>query len=602
MFAAALFAVYPAGLHGIWVRAKAGAVRDRWLERLRSLLPAEMPFGKLPLNASNECLSGGMDLTATLASARPVWWPGLLARLNDGVLMIPLADRLSQALSAQLGMALDDGAKDAGKQDARSAHFHPMLHAVAFDESEPDELPVASALRDRLAFDIDLSGISIGETGGFGWPPRAPAFPLHAQSGRLAAESQSEGKVAALDAADIAAARALLAGIETPDAILAALCRVSIELGIASLRAPLLAVAAAKACAALSGRDEITVEDAAMAARFVLAARATAIPMNQKSQADDQDRDGDAHSNNASGDSGSDADAGDIADIILAAARAALPADILSRLPKGLHRGLLKTQGGRSGAARTGGQRGCPFGVRRARSGHREKISAIDTIRAATPWQAIRGGQSGGRAVKFHVRQDDIRVRRYKSFAQTTTIFAVDASGSAALERLSEAKGAVELLLADCYIRRDQVALIAFRGDQASMLLPPTRSLTRAKRALNALAGGGGTPLAAGIGAASALAAKTKRNGGFPVVVLLTDGRANISAQGIANRESAHADALKIARVLRKSEIPSLLVDTSPRPQPKAGQLAQEMGALYLPLPYAGASSISAAARFMGMP
>jgi magnesium chelatase subunit D len=105
----------------------------------------------------------------------------------------------------------------------------------------------------------------------------------------------------------------------------------------------------------------------------------------------------------------------------------------------------------------------------------------------------------GARALKpmrIDVRKDDFRIFRLKRRTQTTIIFLVDASGSAAMHRLSEVKGAVELLLADCYVRRDRVALIAFRRKSAELLLPPTRSLVRAKRSLAALAAGGGTPLA----------------------------------------------------------------------------------------------------------
>ena len=121
----------------------------------------------------------------------------------------------------------------------------------------------------------------------------------------------------------------------------------------------------------------------------------------------------------------------------------------------------------------------------------------------------------------------------------TTTIFVVDASGSAALHRLAEAKGAVELLLAECYVRRDQVALIAFRGRGAELLLPPTRSLVRAKRSLAALPGGGGTPLAAGIDAAVELAELALRRGETPIVVVLTDGRANVARDGTGGRARA---------------------------------------------------------------
>ena len=181
--------------------------------------------------------------------------------------------------------------------------------------------------------------------------------------------------------------------------------------------------------------------------------------------------------------------------------------------------------------------------------------------------------------------------------AQTTTLFVVDASGSSALNRLAEAKGAVELLLADCYVRRDRVAVIAFRGKGADLLLPPTRSLARAKRSLAGLPGGGGTPLAAAIDAARELADQISRHGETPIVVLLTDGRGNIARDGGTGRVRAGQDALAAARQMRLAGVAALLLDTSPQPQPSARLLAQEMGATYLPLPYAGAQLLSQAVR-----
>jgi len=169
----------------------------------------------------------------------------------------------------------------------------------------------------------------------------------------------------------------------------------------------------------------------------------------------------------------------------------------------------------------------------------------------------------------------------------------VDASGSSAFNRLAEAKGAVELLLADCYRRRDEVAVLAFRGKTASLLLPPTRSLVRAKRSLAGLPGGGGTPLAAGLLAGAALAQSVRRGGFTPTLVVLTDGRGNIALDGTPARARAAEDTEHAARSLRRAGLRAVLVDTSPRPQPAARALAQHMGALYVPLPYADASKLS---------
>jgi magnesium chelatase subunit D len=215
----------------------------------------------------------------------------------------------------------------------------------------------------------------------------------------------------------------------------------------------------------------------------------------------------------------------------------------------------------------------------------------------AAPWQGLRRRERAGSIRRIEVRREDFRVVRLRQRARTTTLFVVDASGSAALHRLAEAKGAVELLLADCYVRRDQVALIAFRATTAELLLPPTRSLARAKRALAGLPGGGGTPLATAIDTALQVAEGVRRKGDTPLIVLLTDGRANIARDGAQGRPQAEADALDAARRFRMAGLTGVLVDTAPRPQPAARALAAAMAALYLPLPHADAAALSQAVR-----
>jgi magnesium chelatase subunit D len=137
--------------------------------------------------------------------------------------------------------------------------------------------------------------------------------------------------------------------------------------------------------------------------------------------------------------------------------------------------------------------------------------------------------------------------------------------------------------------------LLAFRGRGVELLLPPTRSLVRAKRSLASLPGGGGTPLASGIGAAMTLADAVRRRGETPTVVFLTDGHANVARDGSGSRVRAEEDAIVAAKVMRAAGFKALLLDTSPRPQPLARRLADEMGALYLPLPYADAMMLSRA-------
>ncbi len=221
----------------------------------------------------------------------------------------------------------------------------------------------------------------------------------------------------------------------------------------------------------------------------------------------------------------------------------------------------------------------------------------IETLRAAAPWQKLR---TAGPGRKIAIRADDFRIKKFKEQPATVAIFAVDASGSAAVNRLAEAKGAIQLLLAECYVRRDQVALIAFRGQAAECLLPPTNALARAKRALAALPGGGPTPLAHGINAARAMADAERRKGHLPLLVLLTDGGANIGRDGKPGRAAAGADALAAAKLCAGAKISSLIVDTAIRPNPSVLKLAREMQGKYAPLPYADPARLTRMIRAEG--
>jgi magnesium chelatase subunit D len=218
------------------------------------------------------------------------------------------------------------------------------------------------------------------------------------------------------------------------------------------------------------------------------------------------------------------------------------------------------------------------------------RLNLVDTLRAAAPWQKLRAGPDIPERIQ--VRQSDFRIRRFVQRKESTTIFVVDASGSSAFQRLAEAKGAVELLLARAYVARARVALIAFRGAEAELLLPPTRSLTRAKNRLAELPGGGGTPLASAVDAALALAQAEKARDHTPLLVFLTDGQANIGRDGAPGRAAAETDAMAAARQIGESGVAAVFVDTSPRARPDGDRFARAMGAVYAPLPYLDAGAM----------
>lgn len=559
LHAAALMAVDPAGT-GALVRAHAGPVRDAWLAALAQALPA--PPRRVPLSIRDDRLLGGLDLPATLRAGRPVAQRGLLAEADGGVLVLPMAERAAPELAARVCAALDRG-EVAVERDGIARRDPARFGLVVLDESVAEDEGVSAALADRVAFMLDLRTVAPREAA----PPADPAG----------------------WAAEVARARERLPHVRCPEAVLEALCQAASALGIASLRAPLLALRVARAAAALDGRDTVDAEDAGVAARLVLGPRATQRPAANDEQAEPP------APPPAEGEAPPEAEdpaaqaQGPLDDVVLAAALATLPPDLLARMA--LEQGPRQRAGGSGqGAVRAAGRRGRPAGVRRGEPRAGERLNLVDTLRAAAPWQRVRGAVPP----RVQVRAEDFHVTRHRERRETTAIFVVDASGSAALHRLAEAKGAVELLLADCYVRRDKVAVIGFRGSGADLLLPPTRSLVRAKRSLAGLPGGGGTPLAAALEAAAALADAVRRRGDTPLVVLLTDGRANVGLDGHGGRAKAEADATTAARRLRAAGCAVLLIDTAPQPGPQAARLADALAARYLALPHAGAQAMSA--------
>ncbi|MGE5714721.1 MAG: magnesium chelatase subunit D [Betaproteobacteria bacterium] len=562
---AALLAIDPVGLCGAWVRAMPGPVRDRWLEALRAGLPANTPWRRAPLHIADDRLLGGLDLTATLAAGRPIAERGLLAEADGGVVVLPMAERLAPSAAARIATVLDTG-EVALERDGLAQRLRARIGIVALDERTDEEDPVAHALLDRVAFHLDLTAVAVREA--------------------LTVPTDEEA---------LAQARARLQFARVDEQTAAALTTTAAALGIGSLRAPLLALRAARALAALDGKEAVEPQHAAEAARLVLAPRATQLPPEEADSAASAE---DATPPPPAAPSEHDlSKEGPLDDVVLAAAQAAIPAGLLARLVSERRRTPARGHG-RSGALQASRLRGRPVGTRRGELRAGVRLNVIETLRAAAPWQALRRSTSlPGRQPRISVRPNDFRITRTKQHRQTTTIFVVDASGSQALHRLAEAKGAVELLLADCYVRRDRVALVVFRGHGAEVVLPPTRSLVRAKRSLAGLPGGGGTPLAAGVESAAQLAGSISRRGDTPVLVFLTDGRANVARDGSGGRAQAERDAHAAANQLRALGISTLLIDTSPRPEPMAERVAAELGARYLPLPHADATAMSQAVR-----
>lgn len=572
--ASALVALDPVTFGGLHVRAHAGPVRDALIAALRGFLLPSMPFRKLPSHIADERLLGGLDMAATLKAGKPVTQRGLLSEADGGLVLVPMAERMEALTASRLTAVLDTG-EVALERDGITAQLPAKLGVIALDEGLGEEY-LSHALADRLAFHADLTHLSIRD---IIEPP--------------------------IDAGHVAAARSRFEGVSAEDRLFEVITALATTFGVSSVRAILFAIRAARGLAALDERDSVEDQDIELAARLVIAPRATRVP-TQEQQPDEipPDEEFDEPPEEPEEPAEQEEQAlpdGPLDDQVLDAIEAAIPAHLLEQLKLGAAMAKSNAQSaGSKGALQQALMRGRPIGSRRGRLDGRSKLHVVDTLRAAAPWQTLRR-QSGTMSSRISVSGDDIRVRRFKQNEESVTIFLVDASGSAALHRLAEVKGAVEMMLADSYARRDYVALIVFRGERAEMVLPPTRSLVRAKRCLAGVPGGGGTPLAAGLDAGLEVALECQRIGRSPRLVVMSDAQANVGHDPTSGRAGAHADALRSAQRIAAHRIAGLFIDTSPQrggkrrqsPTPsKALEIANAMHAIHLALPHPNAAGL----------
>ncbi|MFO0510315.1 MAG: magnesium chelatase ATPase subunit D [Gammaproteobacteria bacterium] len=574
-----LLAIEPR-LRGVAFAGPAGSGKSALLHGLHALLP-DLPFEQLPIGADDEALLGGLDLEATLARGTRVVRTGLLARADGGVLAVEDCNLLPESAANQLLGALDLGEVRI-EREGLSLRSPCRLRLVAtFD---PAEGAPRAHLLDRLGLIVAL--------------PRPGAAAARAEVVRrhLSPPEDLWQEDLGLLRDVVATARAGLAEVELGDRQARELAAAALAFGVQGHRADLFAQLVARASAALALRDRVEREDLELAVRFVLAPRATrnadaTPPEPPRPPTEAPPPPPDPTRDDATHDGLPEPDEMQLGDEVLAALATDLP-DVLATLP------FRAAHGGRSGSrGSTDGRRGrhvasVPGTPREGR------LDVIATLRIAARGQRLRAphpARVGGRIV---VRAEDLRVKRFRDKAGALFLFAVDASGSMALNRMRQAKGAVHALLERAYVNRDRVALMSFRGQGAELLLPPTGSVELLRRAVDQIPTGGGTPLAATLVAALDVAQQARRRGLQNVVlVLLTDARANVGLK--ADRAGVEDELRQLAMAAAATGLKSLVIDTqrSYLSQGSAQKLASWLGGQYLYLPGADGSAIAAAAR-----
>ena len=534
----------------------------------------------LPVGATEDRLVGSLDIEQAIKSGEKNFEPGLIAAAHRGILYIDEVNLLNDHLVDVLLDAAAMGRNYVEREGISVSHDAEFMLVGTMNPEEGDLRP---QLLDRFGLAVEVDGVF------------EPAERREVVRRRMAFESApfnfmdswAEAEQAERDR--LLSSQRLLAEVIVPDDILELITDICAEYQVDGLRGDIVMYKTASTIAAYEGRTVVDVDDVREAALMALLHRQRRQPFQQphlvteqldnmledfqnqqrdrepsadsdsrnEDPSDDSDREPDPPEEDGedSPDSGPGDEWFEVGDPYAVQNLQVQPPDRRARRSSGRR---VTTVSGTSVGRYVGA---------RVPEGPASDLALDATLRAAAPHQQSRRTSVESDTSALLVEPWDVREKVRETHTGSLILFVVDASGSmGAQRRMVAVKGAVMSLLLDAYQRRDRVGLIAFRGTGAELLLPPTSSVEMAQWCLQEMPTGGRTPLARALYVAMETleTERLKDRDVLPLLVLLSDGRANVSLAGdqLTQLAAGDVEVQNLGRTISDAKIPAVVVDT----------------------------------------